>query len=275
MPQYSSTIGNWNKTTFDTSLKYVLSDNTNVYARIAEGYHGGVVTGQAMFSPLEQAKPETVLSYEAGIKTETSDHRLSSNISVFRYDYKDMQLVAYSNLANGQEINALINAKGGTGTGFEEETTYRALKDLTLTANFGYTDTRISGPTYIADPRNSANELDITGQPFPFAPKWSGTFLADYHHTLSNGSVFFATTDWSYRSKENFQLSSFVQPEFVGQAYWEGGLRTGFRFNDTELAFWVRNITDVTYLTSAVNVSGFAGVFNNPRTFGIELSHRF
>ena len=44
----------------------LLSGRVNLYSRVARGYHGGVISGQAMFDPLQKADPETVTSYEAG-----------------------------------------------------------------------------------------------------------------------------------------------------------------------------------------------------------------
>jgi len=48
-------------------------------------YHGGVITGQAIFDPLQKADPETVTSYEAGIKSLSADQRLRANAAVFYY----------------------------------------------------------------------------------------------------------------------------------------------------------------------------------------------
>ncbi|MEA1648017.1 TonB-dependent receptor [Nitrospirillum sp. BR 11164] len=275
LPRFSSTDGRWGKFTYDGSVAYRLDDQVNLYARIAEGYHAGVITGQAIFDPLQKADPETVTSYEAGVKGDFFGRRLRTDLSVFHYVYRNQQLVAYSTLAAGQEIIRLINAKGGIGTGFELESKLQVTDGLLLGANLGFVKTEIQGPTELDDPRNPGHPLDIAGQPFPFAPQWTASLTADYTYPLGGGRELFLGTDWTYRGDENFQLTSFVQPQFRGQGYWEGGARAGYRFGRTQIAAWVRNITDASVLTSAVNVNGYAGVFTNPRTYGVELSTHF
>lgn len=275
LPRYSAEGGKWNKLTWDGSLAYRLSDAVNLYGRVARGYHAGVITGQAMFDPLQKAGPETVTSYEAGAKTQWLDRRLTANLSVFKYVYDDMQLVAYNRTGNGVDRISLINAKGGEGQGFEFEGTLIVTPELRVSANLGYVDTKISGPTLIADPRTAGAQLDITGQPFPFAAKWTGSVSAEYVHALGAGDAVFLATDWSYRGDENFSLTSGVQPNLRGEGYWEGGARAGYRFRQSEISVWARNITDVSQLTSAVTVNGYAGVFTNPRTYGVQLSTRF
>src|SRR5207253_213098 len=114
----------------------------------------------------------------------------------------------------------LINAKGGKGLGFEFESTLIITPELRVSANLGYVDTKISGPTLIADPRTAGTQLDISGQPFPFAAKWTGSVSAEYDHALGADDAVFLATDWSYRGDENFSLTSGVQPNLRGKGYW-------------------------------------------------------
>lgn len=273
LPRFSSISGDWDEVTWDASVSYAANDQVNLYSRVARGYHGGVITGQAIFDPLQKADPETVTSYEVGVKSESADQRLRINAAAFYYVYDDKQLVAYHILGSGQEIISLFNAKGGTGYGAELDLDYQLFESLRLSLDAGYVKTKVKGPTEIPDPRSSgsAPPLDITGQSFAFAPEWTGSVGAEWTRVTPQGQ-WFASSEWAYRGAENFQLGAFVQPKFEADGYWEGSGRVGLRRDNFELAGWIRNATNSTGRTSALDVNGYAIVFNGPRTYGIELS---
>jgi iron complex outermembrane receptor protein len=274
IPRFSSMGGSWGKATWDVSLDYTVNDQVNTYARVARGYHGGEIASFAIFSPLAQAGPETVTSYELGVKTLTSDRRLRFNAAAFYWDYRGKQTTAYHS-ENGQEVISLFNARGGIGYGGEWDLDYQILRSLRLSVNGGYTKTKILD-TSIQDPRAPANvptPLSLDGQPFTFAPVWTGTVSGEWTHAMPRGEGFISSA-WTYRGSEVFQVQAFVQPQYSTGGYWEGSGRAGWRFDNAEIAAWIRNATNSVGRTSALNVGGYAVVFNGPRTYGIELLMR-
>lgn len=275
LPQYSSTSGNWSRPTWDISVDYKIDPSVNVYGRIAEGYHGGVVTGQAIYSALAKAGPESVLSYEVGVKTSFLGGRLRANADVYLYDYKNKQLNAYTLLGDGQEIIQLTNAKGGVGKGFEGDISFQVTNELLLSGNVGYAHTRIANGTFVASATDSSVAVDVGGQPFTFAPDWTAAINAGYRKPVGDGREIFASTDWAYSGFETFTLTSFQQSGYSRPGYWEGGARLGYRVGKAEISGWVRNLTDKKALTSALNVSGYAVFYNDPRTYGVEVAYRF
>ncbi len=274
-PRFSSAREGSGRFTWDGSVTYAISPLVNIYARVARGYHSGVITGQAIFSPIETAGPETVTSYEAGLKGEFLDRTVRLNLAGFHYVYKDQQLPVFVRDGSGADIIRLINAPGGKGTGFEADVQIRPIPNFSFGGQIGYVDTRISGRTLVQDPRSANGQVDIDGQPFPFSPKLTAGLNADVRFPLSDRTELFASTDWSYRSSQNFSLTSFLQPEFRSQGFWEGGARAGYRIDTFEIALWSRNIANGTGFTSGLNVNGLAYVFNAPRTYGVEASLRF
>ncbi|MEC3909795.1 TonB-dependent receptor [Sphingobium sp. CR2-8] len=274
-PRFSSAGEGSGRVTWDGSLTYKINPQVNVYARIARGYHSGVITGQAIFSPIETAGPETVTSYEVGLKSEFLDRKIRLNLTGFHYVYKDQQLPVFIRNGSGADIIRLINAPGGKGTGFEGDIQIRPSPYFAFGGQIGYVDTRISGRTLVQDPRSATGQVDIDGQPFPFAPKLTAGLNADAKVPVGERAELFASTDWSYRSSQNFSLTSFLQPEFRTGGWWEGGVRAGYRIDTLEVALWSRNVADSTGFTSGLNVNGLAYVFNAPRTYGVEVSYRF
>lgn len=274
-PRFSGARESSGRVTWDGSATYKLSDTVNIYARVARGYHSGVITGQAMFSPIETAGPETVTSYEGGLKSEFLDRKIRLNLAGFHYVYKDQQLPVFVRDGTGTDIIRLVNAPGGRGTGFEADIQLKPNQYITLGGQIGYVDTHISGRTLVQDPRSATAEVDLDGHRFPFAPKLTAGLTADARLPLSDHSELFASTDWSYRSSQDFTLTAFLQPQFHASGFWEGGVRAGYRVNKFEVALWSRNVANSTGFTSALNVNGLAYVFNAPRLYGGEVSFRF
>jgi len=101
-----------------------------------------------------------------------------ANAAVFYYLYDNKQPGRLSRVAEWPGDHLVVHAKGGTGYGAELDLDYQLVKSLRLSVNMGYVKTRIKGPTEISDPRQPASSpqpLEISGQPFAFAPEWTGS----------------------------------------------------------------------------------------------------
>jgi iron complex outermembrane receptor protein len=275
LPTSAAASGRWHKVTWDVSADFKVNDQVNLYARTAEGYHGGQIAGAAIYSALQQVKPETILSYEIGVKTSLFDGRLLMNADVYDYNYKHEQMTAYTLAGAGQEILALINAKGGIGRGFEADITGKVTKNFTLSGNVGYAHTRIKDGTLVPNPVDSSLIVDAGGQPFPSAPRWTANINAEYTIPVGEDRDIFAGTDWAYRGRENFTLTSYLQPGNSSPGNWEGGARIGYRFHNATITGWVRNLANTRVLYSAATFAGYAVFYNDPRTYGLEVGYHF
>ena len=90
---YSEQSGSWTDTSFRTGLDFRWTDDVLVYFSVAEGFKSGGFNGRARnVGELEGYDPETILSYEIGMKSEWLDHRLRLNLAAFYSDYEDVQL---------------------------------------------------------------------------------------------------------------------------------------------------------------------------------------
>ncbi|MGC5394083.1 TonB-dependent receptor domain-containing protein, partial [Escherichia coli] len=72
---------------------YKLDENVNVYAGVNRGTKaGGFNTGANELYPVSVAefKPETLVNYEAGVKSRMLNGVLDFNGSIFYYDYKNL-----------------------------------------------------------------------------------------------------------------------------------------------------------------------------------------
>src|SRR5690606_36695144 len=126
------------------SVSYRLSSATLVYATVAEGFRpGGVnnVPGAGETLPAVYL-PDSLFSYEAGVKSGWFDGRLTTAAAVFQIDWEDMQISA--NRGNGA-WQYLTNAGAARIRGGEIELRARPLRGLTMTAGGALVGARSEG----------------------------------------------------------------------------------------------------------------------------------
>ncbi|MEL7546924.1 MAG: TonB-dependent receptor [Pseudomonadota bacterium] len=286
---------------FDVSATYALNDDVNIYGRVAQGYRGPSVQGRLVFGDVvSEADSETVISYEAGVKSELLDNRVRLNTNVFFYEVSDQQLTVVGGIDNTVQ---LINADKGEAYGLEIDLEAAPIENLLVTAGLSYNKTEIKDdlllspgcgvPCTLLDPAvfDVAGETvqvspggmapaggtllgyNISGNSFPNAPEWIGNVTARYSIPLDNGE-FYAFTDWAYKGDTNFFL--YESEEFRQDGYWEGGLRVGYLWDEGyDVAVFGRNITGEDALTGALDFTSFTGFINEPTIWGVEIRRDF
>ena len=275
-----------NNLTWDISAAYEASDAVNVYARVAKGYRAPSIQGRALFvfttvqDAISTAKSETIMSYEAGIKTQLSN-KMRFNLSAFKYDLNNAQLTAVGGTSNAAK---LINVDNVKGYGFEAELEARPVDRMVLTAGLSYNSAKIDDPLAfitgcgggctVTDPvrPGSPGIFSIDGNQLPQAPKWSLNWTAGYGVPVAGGEIY-AFTDWAYRSKVNFFL--YTSKEFNDDSMLEGGLRFGYRTASWDVAAFARNITNDVSAVGAIDFNNLTGFVNEPRILGVEASVKF
>ena len=271
---------------WDVSATYDYSEDVAVYARIAKGFRGPSIQGRLVFGDtVSVADSETVLSYEAGVKSELLDNRLRANANVFLYTLEDQQLTIVGGINN---TVALFNADESQGYGFEADIEAAPMDNLFVTAGLSYNKTEIKddlliapgcgAPCTVLDPAVTdvnGNFLgyNISGNSFPNAPEWIANVTARYAIPVQGGE-FYAYTDWAFKGETNFFLYDSV--EFGEDGYWLGGLRAGWAGdNGVNASVFVRNLTDEMVLEGAIDFNNLTGFVNEPRTWGVELGYSF
>lgn len=271
---------------WDVSATFAQNEDLSYYARIAKGFRGPSVQGRLVFgNNVSEADSETVISYEAGVKSELLDNRVRLNANVFLYELSNQQLTIVGGLDN---TVALFNADEGEGYGFEADLEAAPMDNLLVTAGLSYNKTELKddlliapgcgAPCTVLDPAvNDANGnflgYNISGNSFPNAPEWIGNFTARYAVPM-NGGELYAFTDWAYKGDTNFFLYDSI--EFGQDGYWQGGLRAGWQGdNGLDASVFVRNLTDEVVLTGGIDFNNLTGFVNEPRTWGVEVGYSF
>jgi iron complex outermembrane receptor protein len=269
----------WSKVTWNAALRYELSDTASVFGRVARGYRAGNFNGGAAFgSPVSTVEPETLTSYEVGIKSELMDRRVRLSATAYKYDYEDIQIFRVVTTGGAGVINVLSNAPKGEVLGGEIEVDARLTEGLTASASIGYADTEFTESFLVDIPGPRPGSIDAKGNRFPRSPKTTAQLGLQYDFTLGNSGGAFAYTGWAYQGKIYMNPINADVPEGLGlvqDGYWMGEARVGYstpgdRF---EVTAWVRNITDeIAKTTSFGPFAGMWGtVFTEPRMYGVTF----
>jgi iron complex outermembrane receptor protein len=278
------------KPSWDASLLYRLNPEISVYARVARGFRGPTIQGRsAVFnSPFTTANSETNTSYEAGFKTAFLDNKVHFNVTGFYYVVDNMQLNGNDENGNG----VLFNAHRGKGYGMEAELDARPIENLHLNAGLSLLHTEIDDKNVFAQVGAANGVLSqtvlnpvvkvgsnyfaqIDGNPFPNAPDYNLNLSARYDLPLggSDKRVFLAG-DFNLQGKTNYTLYRSV--EYRADGNYEVGAKLGYAFGRYEAALFVRNLTNTKNLVDVIDTANYrAGIYNDPRTFGVSLSGSF
>lgn len=269
------------------TLAYDVSSEVNVYATYATGYRAGGANSRSLtYAPFES---EEVTSYEVGLKS-TLFERLRLNVAAYDMVRTNSQIeftLVAPDPVTGNTRNTVetVNAPGDTDiSGVEVDAVLDVTEDLRLTLAYAYTDTRVPDAQN-PFPASAACPSCGTIQPvfIIYTPPHAVTAALDYVRPLSWGE-FRAHLDANYsEGTQSFEQS----PEKTDDAFIVNArlALAGVRVGDgREMTFslWSRNLLNEAHIyrrstegRSGTNAIGDYANFNEPRTYGLEISARF
>ena len=110
-----------------------------MYAQAATGYRAGGFNARPYFpSQATPHVPETILSYELGMKTDLFDNKLRLNLAGFFFDYEDIVLLSTfcADLPVGQQVPCLRPSNVGSAEvkGLELEAYFYPTENFSIDA---------------------------------------------------------------------------------------------------------------------------------------------
>ena len=102
-----SQLPTWEQYIWDVSLEYTPEGNTMYYGRVAKGYRAGNFSTYAVEVGFESPNvgEETLINFEVGVKSQSTDQRLTLTSSAFYSLYDDMQIDLMQNYPPGAAIS--------------------------------------------------------------------------------------------------------------------------------------------------------------------------
>jgi len=261
---------------FRVGLDWKPVDDTLLYANITRGYKSGsfpTIPGvfASQYRPVTQ---ESLVAYEAGVKTLLADGLVRLNAAAFYYDYKDKQILGTTVFPVFGPLPILVNIPESHIQGVEFDVAVRPVKGLELTAGATYVDSKIDkGPADSRDPFGTPTSY--VGEQFPSTPEWQFVMGGKYEFPLGQTLMGSVGANYSYRTKTNATLGE--DPLHAIDSYGLLDLRAGVGAPDGawSINIWGRNVTDEYYWNNVARaidtVSRYAGM---PATYGVSLTFR-
>lgn len=285
IPTISSTVvgtvppGIYNTSFFRTNyagiLTYRPSSDVTAYAKIATGYVAG-----GIFSGIPY-QPESLISYEIGLKTQLLNNRVRANFAAFYEDYSDLQV---ADNRNGTPF--ISNAGKAHIPGIEAEITVLPVSNLTLGGNIGYQDFKYK--KYVTN--LGAGPVDIAADARPlYTAKLTLQLSAQYDlpeiaglHSYVNFNARYKSDGYNTQTpigttpEERARLEPLSTIKHAWVVDGRAGLtKLAFGPVQADLSFYAQNIFNVRRYDYGANILTLLATYNRPRTYGFELSGKF
>lgn len=166
-PPSASGTDSFGEVTWKGALNYQFDSHTMGYVLVSKGFKGGsfkptansigdLVSDPSI--PIKAIRPETVVDYEAGLKTTFWGGRARINGAVFYYDYTDYQT---NQLKDGEQT--FTNLPKARLYGAELEIDLRPVRGLSINGGFGIARSKI---TQVLDP-SAPDNAALIGNKLP------------------------------------------------------------------------------------------------------------
>jgi iron complex outermembrane recepter protein len=281
----------WSNFSPMASIDYQIDPATMIYARVARGFKSGGFNGRAnSVAERTQYEPETVTSYEVGLRTTIAD-QLRFNLTAFYNDYRNFQARVSSTGVDAvtglpSPTLSVLNAGELSIKGAELELAWTPVRGLLIDTQIGYLDAQYEEFVDVRFPGGTR-----AFQTPAFAPDWTMRFGAQYEADLGGSGFLTTSGQLRYRSEAALAIDNTTvstNPALVTrleglfqEGYWLGDARVVWE-NPTRtyhVGLYVQNIFDTAYKTDAQEFSSIGSIrtayYGAPRTWYIRAGVRF
>lgn len=256
-------------------LDYKLAPSQLLYASINRGVKGGGFTAPLFPATIANIndltfKPETLTSYEVGLKQEFLNHTLRLNSAVYLYDYRDYQALIYT-----ISLNQLIKNADATHRGAESELEWVPNESWKLGLGVSYVDAIVKN---VAGLVNAAYQPVIGDYVPPNAPRWSGNAVVRYSMPFAGGRLALQA-DGNYMTRFWFNIGD--APAVQQDAYGIANARITYTpaSGRTEVGASVENLANTHYAVMGFDNTGVNGLAQRypgmPRWFKVHVHYKF
>ena len=264
----------WEEFTPRAGFRYAVDEDMMVYLTYSKGFRAGGFNGRvaSLVEAREAYDPETVDSYELGIKSEWLDNRLRFNGNIFYMEYDDKQeeLQLPDDGDTGQKT-VVENAASATIQGVELEVQAFLGEGLSLRGNVGYLDTEYDDFSYVDI---NGDTIDLSGLEFRRAPDWTGSLDMTYQWEMIGG---IAWVRGAYRYLGEHFVNVTNSPELENDAQNLFDASVNFSYDAFTFSVFGRNLTDEDGYIHGYDVAGLwsYAATRPPRTYGFEAVYNF
>jgi len=262
-------------------FEYQANDSVMYYGSYTDGFKSGGFDMRAVKSLNPSAdqpyQPETVDTFELGVKSEWFERRLRLNAAVFSSAYDDMQVTVQRAVGNNV-ASQVLNAASASIDGLELEATLAATDALQLNLIVGYTDASFDEVRVFDIPSQSV--IDVSNLwSFANTPKLTGTVGGKYVMEVGGGELVLNAA-MSHRSDTQiFELPSML--DFGSYTLFNAGATWYAPDGHWDVSLQGRNLGNKEVRIAGYNFALLAGeqtitgYYADPRTVSLSVGYRF
>lgn len=273
---------NFKKTTWRVGAEYHIDTDKMLYTTVSTGFRSGGFNGGNFTDPRLPAGfgPESVMAYEIGSKNRFLDNRLQLNVSLYRNEFKNLQVqnqFIVTNPAGGTTTTSVIlNAAKAHSQGIEVELQAVPVDKLNIGMSATFMQAKYDRYANTPAPANYTGFLNYSGNRVPYSPKYKLTGVVSYDIDLGGSGKITpqATVLWSggyFNTDTNTVLD--YQPSYA-----KLDLRIGWTSADDRFSLegFVNNVTnEITLNRSTFGSRGLNQSYDAPRMYGIRAGAKF
>jgi iron complex outermembrane receptor protein len=244
-------------------VQYEFSEDVLGYAHLTQGFKSGGWSARTN-NPMEFVvfDPETVDTYEAGVRTTIMDGRARVNYVAFYSDYKD-----FFATATGEGGNFIVATNDMEIYGFEFDATARLTEEVDIFAALGWQEGKYKKP----DP--------TVGDEPQRLPEWTVKLGSTWTHELSrSGTALRATVDFNYIEDYFTNLQNTPEGSTGNVQLWNAQVAYEFGDREHEVFISCKNCFDESYVAQTFDFRGinFIEAYpNDPRTWLVGYRGRW
>jgi len=280
-PAYSGAVSaSFDEITYRVALDYDITDDVLIYASYSTGYKSGGVNQVAIPALTNPVfRPETVVAYEVGIKSQVLDRALQANLSLYRNEYDDLQFQVFGLF--GPEA---FNASGATVQGFELELVAVPAPWFQFDGSMAYADATFDSQI--------VQGIQLGGNRVQRTPEWTFNAGATFNWDVGGGSMRLRgdvshTSEIFYTAFNRFGGPTDPGGSDRAEGYTNANLRL-FWFSADErfsLEAYMTNVFDSVQIGNVFRDIGFLDTpggggpenitYRPPRQYGVTAGFRF
>ena len=245
-------------------LQHDLSDDVMAYGQLSRGYKSGGFSNSTCGN---QYKPETVNAIETGLKARFLDRRATLNFAAFYYDYKNISVEQSTIFGTN-----VVGAPKSEIYGLDIDGRLQVNDMLSFDGNASFVHSEYkrflsTGGAIFGEPDGT----DLAGRALNKAPGASGTIGTQLEFPVGSGKI---TLRGEAYFTSGYRLREYNDPSLRQNAYELYNAFVTYEPNElVTVRGFVRNITKTNYIQgTVVQLNGVTGVYNPPRTYGVELA---
>lgn len=262
-------------------FEYQASPTLMYYGSYTDGFKSGGfdMRGNQAVNPKagDPYQPETVGTYELGMKSEWFDRKVRLNAAVFSSSYDDMQ-VTVQRAVNNTVASQVLNAASADIKGLEVEATAVASDALQFNLVLGYLNAAFNQVDYFdAATQTTTDVSDLWS--FANTPKLTATLGAKYSMAFADGELVWLA-NLSHRSATQiFEVPSML--DFGGYTLLNAGATWYSADGHWDVSLQGRNLGNKEVRIAGYNFPLLAGeqtitgYYMDPRTVSLSLGYRF